>query len=252
MDTRPYIGQVMITVLALALVYSDPASAQSSRPLDPQFILQQAGQAADTAENSGIKIELLIKLSQAYADSGDSTESKAIISRAAANARAMKDRNITMEVIKQLPPGLTIPEGLKIPDRIENPRASFLTQVAQAQIRAGDPEGAKMTLEEAIQLQDPARPYDKIEIVQTFMLVGDIDAAVTFAKDIDDGGAKFNALRNLSIMLARSGQYAAALQLTDFTDDKFTKTYITNVVATEQLLAGREAEARKTAVTIEH
>lgn len=126
MYTRPYIGQVMITVLALAVLYSTRATAQSPQPLDPQIVLQQASQAAAEIGNNSSQSSMLVKVAETYRAMGLQTEARAILSRAPIKAKTMDD-------VK---------------------RMRGLAEIAGAQAGMGDIDEARSALREALQIQD--------------------------------------------------------------------------------------------------
>jgi len=78
MYTRPTIGQVTITALALAVVYSMRAAAHSPRPPDLRILTRQETPPFDDIEYGGTQCNRIANSAGAYAGAWNRTQSRGV------------------------------------------------------------------------------------------------------------------------------------------------------------------------------
>jgi len=209
---------LLMTVLVFPVLWSVHTPAETLNPPEPTEILQQASQAVEEMEG-GAPLSLYINLAEAYKEIGRKTDAEETLFQAAKYARA-------------------------------HSYMAGLAQIAKAQAEMGNVSEAKITLQEALKIDEPSRPDEIIPVIQILYTIGDVEAALSSAKGIKDTRTKDEALKQIAKVQAGSGQYAAAFQTADLAEMEATKTYITFAIAVEQVWAGQLQEAQETATAI--
>ncbi len=209
----------MTTVLVLGVVWFTDLPIALGKPVDIRGILQQAGQAADEISEPLNQSAVVVKLAEIYRDIGDLAEAKATLARALIRARAIKGSN----------------------------RIEFFTRVAKAQAQMKDVGAARVTLQEALQLQNPSVSGEISGIVRTLVEIGDIQEAFSAMDSLENAPVKDYALQSIALAQVRAGHFADASKIAERIENEAIKIEVTMAVAGAQASAGQIKNALETA-----